>query len=161
MKIIPIAPKRLMKDVRKQQQVIDRALKNAATAARVDFRVTTQTWNHQPDFKIENTSSGNSISYDVKTDDKIYGYVNFGTRPHVIRPKRAKVLHWIGGNYRAKTVPKQIRSRKGGNDNTIVFAKFVQHPGNEAREFDITIRDKWQDELPKLIQSAIDEFMQD
>lgn len=42
--------------------------------------------------------------------------VNDGTRPHIIRPRRAQAL----------------RFRMGGR---IVFAKLVHHPGTRARPF--------------------------
>lgn len=42
--------------------------------------------------------------------------VNDGTRPHIIRPKRAKAL----------------RFRVGGK---VVFARIVHHPGTRARPF--------------------------
>ena len=37
-------------------------------------------------------------------------FVNFGTRPHIIRPKEKKALRWVMGN-------------------RFIFAKFVRHPG--------------------------------
>jgi len=44
------------------------------------------------------------------------GFVNDGTRPHIIRPRRAKAL----------------RFRVGGR---IVYARVVNHPGTKARPF--------------------------
>ena len=43
-------------------------------------------------------------------------YVEFGTAPHIIRPKNAKALHW----------------KSGGND---IFAKVVHHPGTRPQPF--------------------------
>lgn len=43
-------------------------------------------------------------------------YLEFGTAPHIIRPKNAKALHW----------------KSGGND---VFAKVVHHPGTQPQPF--------------------------
>lgn len=37
-------------------------------------------------------------------------FVNFGTKPHIIRPKDKKALRWVMGN-------------------RFIFAKFVRHPG--------------------------------
>jgi hypothetical protein len=45
-------------------------------------------------------------------------YVEYGTRPHVIRPKRPDgTLHWVG------------------NDGMSHFAKQVHHPGTRAQPF--------------------------
>lgn len=64
-----------------------------------------------------------SISIEQINDDTIvfsmpeYGeYVEFGTNPHIIRPKNKKVLHW----------------KNGTKD---VFAKEVHHPGTRPNPF--------------------------
>lgn len=53
-----------------------------------------------------------TISFDVDYAEAVHD----GTRPHIIRPRRAKAL----------------RFRMGGR---IVYAKFVRHPGTRARPF--------------------------
>jgi len=64
----------------------------------------------------------NTIKYEVHHDTveismPNYAYhVEFGTRPHIIRAKNAKALHW----------------KKGGHD---FFAKVVHHPGSEPQPF--------------------------
>ena len=55
-------------------------------------------------------------------------YVEFGTPPHIIRPKNGKALHW-----------------KSGGKN--VFAKSVQHPGTRPQPF---IRTTMRLDLPKI-----------
>lgn len=55
-------------------------------------------------------------SVTVGSDLEYAAFVNDGTRPHVIRPRRAQVLRFqIGGR--------------------TVFAKVVNHPGTKARPF--------------------------
>jgi hypothetical protein len=83
-------------------------------------------------------------------------WVNNGTKPHVIVPRRAARLVFKVGGFRAKTVPGAIRSRKGARGKNLVFAKVVHHPGTEARKFDEVIQKKWLVEFPKLVQMAID-----
>lgn len=54
-------------------------------------------------------------------------YVEFGTPPHIIRPKNAKALHW----------------KVKGKD---VFAKVVHHPGTQPQPFiRNTLRTKFKD----------------
>lgn len=53
--------------------------------------------------------------------------VEFGTRPHVIRPRWAKVLAWGG----ARTLGGRLR--KGSRATS--FARFVRHPGTRARPY--------------------------
>ena len=45
-------------------------------------------------------------------------HVHEGTRPHVIKPRRARVLAWFAG---------------GGTSGPIRFAKRVNHPGTKGR----------------------------
>lgn len=149
-------PEQLVGDIDKLKSAVNNALSAAARGAKVDFNVTARTWEHKPEFKITNPAKYMKI---VSTDDAIYGYVNFGTKPHIIVPRNGKVLTWIGANYRPKTRPRVIGSNKGGNDNTVVYTKMVQHPGTEARHFDETIAEKWQKELPVIMQRALDSWV--
>lgn len=136
-------------------KLYERAVKNAlnaiATAAKADFRVTTRTWKTKPEFTIDASKPDRRI---VGTDDQIYKYVNDGTRPHLIRP-HGRVLTWLGTNYRAKTTPNVIGSKGSANNNTIVYTKLVQHPGNTARNFTVVIRDKWAKEMKTRMQAAL------
>lgn len=55
-------------------------------------------------------------------------YVEFGTRPHVIRPKRAKALRFAPkGQTRLSGAPKAGAQ--------VIFAKKVDHPGTKAQPF--------------------------
>ena len=62
--------------------------------------------------------------------------VEFGTRPHIIRPRNKKVLAW--GSRSIKTGKATTRRlsgslRKGSEAST--FARFVNHPGTRARPY--------------------------
>jgi HK97 gp10 family phage protein len=60
-------------------------------------------------------------------------YVEFGTAPHIIRPKNAKALHW----------------QTGGKD---VFAKIVHHPGTQPQPF---IRNTLRHKLGQIIGQSL------
>lgn len=151
MKMKAIIPKRLLFDVSKLSRAIDNTLDSAAKAVQVDFEVTTQTWTNKPDFVIDEAPGKRT----VYTADEIYHYVNDGTRPHIIAAKNKKMLAF-GVPHGAKTTPKVIGSGSGSKGSTMVFKKQVKHPGTQAREFTTVIADKWQKELPRLLQRAID-----
>lgn len=53
--------------------------------------------------------------------------VEFGTAPHIIRPRNAKVLAWGG----ARTLGGRLR--KGARATS--FARLVHHPGTKARPY--------------------------
>jgi len=147
-----IIPKSMF-NAKSMATVVTNTMNAAAHGARVDFRVTTRTWKTEVDFKIDNVTPYVRRIY---TTNRIYIFVNFGTKPHVIRPKNKKILAWKGGG-RAKSRVRKIKSNKGraGRGSTI-FARVVHHPGTEPRAFDEEIVAKWQKQLPELMQRAID-----
>jgi len=149
----PILPKRLAADPKKMARILVNSLNMSAKAVQVDFKVTTQTWEHKPTFAI---TSPSIYSRQVATDDAVYAMLNQGTKPHIIRPGKKRVLTWLGANYRPKSRPGFIGSNKGGNDNTIVYAKQVQHPGTVARAWSKAIKAKWDRLFAQQTQRAID-----
>lgn len=151
-RIEAIIPAKAMVDIKKLERNVKSTLLAAAKGAQVDFKVTTQTWDHKPDFAIRQQSEQVIVS----TDDEIYGYVSGGTKPHDIAPKNKRRLAFQT-QYRAKTSPRQIASSSGGSSGPFVLAKKVRHPGTKARDFDQVIADKWQKELPRIMDRAIDE----
>jgi hypothetical protein len=148
--IKPIIPKELLGDPGKIKRVLQNAMKMSGEAVRVDFEVTTQTWNKQPKFEVK--ASWKQVT--VGTNDWLYNLLDKGTPARIIRPVNAKALRFPG-KWRAKTVPGQIRSRKGSSSG-VRFAKFVRHPGIAARDFDETIAKKWEELFPGTLQRAID-----
>ena len=107
-----------------------------------DYKRTTSSWSHRVTFEaMSDTQADGSFSVMVGTDDRIYGYVDLGTRPHIILPKRARVLAFQGG-YRAKTSPGVLGSSGGGKFGATIFARAVRHPGTKARGFTRMIFDK-------------------
>ena len=91
------------------------------------------------------TTLGKSITYEVK-GNKVSIFsplpyatsVEFGTRPHMIRPKKAKALHW-----------------KGAFTGDDIFAQRVQHPGSQALPHMRPAMMLLRKELPLLMQKVI------
>ena len=54
--------------------------------------------------------------FTIGSDVEYAAFVNDGTRPHIIRPRRAQALRFVIGG-------------------RVVFAKVVHHPGTRARPF--------------------------
>jgi hypothetical protein len=146
-----VLPRRLVLDGRAFDRAINNGLQASAEAAREDFRVTTQTWKTDVRFRIVKGRFARTVA----TSNKIYGYVNDGTRPHIIRPRRARALRFRTP-YRAKTRVGKISSRRGGYGDTVVYTRIVQHPGTKARGFAKAIQQKWRELLPRTMQRAID-----
>lgn len=121
-----------------------------------DFKKTTETWNDKPTFdaKVDSGAAVGGVRIQIATDDPVYGYVDEGTKPHVIRAKKG-ALAFRGGKYRAKTRPRFIGSTSGGARGKMVYARAVHHPGTKKREFTKTIADKWKGDFQKEIKNAL------
>lgn len=152
MKVTAVKFKKNPFDALKQIQAIQNGLRATAEGAKVDFQVTTQTWNHQPTFNIQVSRT----EARVWTEDETYGWVTHGTPAHIIRPRTKKRLVFKGGKYSAKTSPGVIRSRSGGTSSgKIVFARVTHHPGVKARNFHKVIQKKWEKQFPITMQRMI------
>ncbi len=147
-----ILPKKLIIDSKAMAKVIENTMNAQAKDIQIDFKVTTQTWNHKPEFVIEVPTPYERI---IATGSIIYSYVNDGTRPHIITPKRSKILRF-SPFYRAKTSPRSIGSGPGGSSGDPVVAHVVHHPGTTAREFDDVIAKKWDAKIGGIFQRAVD-----
>jgi hypothetical protein len=98
------------------------------------FRGTVRTWRRKPTFQVLTEARGGDVSILVGTDDEIYGYVDRGTRPHVIRPRNARRLRF-NSVFTAKTTPGSLQSGAGGSKPPTVYALEVLHPGTQPRGF--------------------------
>ena len=97
-------------------------------------------------------------------DAKIYRFVNDGTRPHKIRPKRAKALSFVTGG-KGSYVPKTKPVGQFGGPGIVrggerVYAQEVDHPGTKPRNFDLRISNKMAPVLAKAIREAVSRVFQ-
>jgi len=152
-----IKPKKL--DVKAMRAAILDGLQEVARDVDEDFAKTYATWKRKPKFKTEIKIWDRGGRFQVSTDDEIYGYVDRGTKPHIIRPKRAQKLFFKGG-YSAKTTPRVIGSSSGGANGPDVFANVVRHPGTKAREFAETLKEKYQKTFGKSMLKALKSAVQ-
>lgn len=129
-------------------------LRAAAKAVEKDYKLTTATWEHKPTFETVIALGSTKAEFLVGTDDPIYRYVDEGTKPHLILPKKATRLHFFAGGS-AKTKPGVIGSSSGSKGNREVFSKGVFHPGTKARNFSKLINAKHE----KLFKERMHEAM--
>jgi hypothetical protein len=132
-----IKPKKLKVDAFRLELL--NALRAEGRDVKKEYEKTTATWKRKPEFEVLIGLTGRDASVLVGTDDEVYGYVDQGTRPHVIRARNAPRLRFQSG-YKAKTAPRRIESKAGGPFGPVVYAKQVMHPGTQAREFSQTIQ---------------------
>lgn len=99
-----------------------------------------RTWKNRPTFsRSEKQRRGKTtVSLVIEGDEEaiaIFGYVDRGTKPHIIRPVRAKRLAFRS-QYSAKTTPiANFDVGTGRATGPMQYRAEVNHPGNEARDF--------------------------
>lgn len=148
-----IIPKRLVSDPARMARAITNQLNMTALALKVDFQVTTKTWDDAPTFQIQTPTAWTRT---VGTGHAIYAMLNEGTDPHTISPKPGGALVFRTP-FQSKTLPRSISSSAGSKGSNVVFTRrSVRHPGTEARAWDTAIAQKWDALFPQQMQRAID-----
>lgn len=149
----PIVPKRPIFDTARFETLSARAIQDSKDGILNDFKKTVSTWTHKPRFYV--TRRG--FDWYIGTNDEIYGYVDNGTVPHVIRPKSPRGrLRFFRSGFRAKSRVNYIASYMGQKaSKDLTFAKIVHHPGTKARNFSLKISEKWQKEFARQIRAAV------
>lgn len=139
---------------------LNKALDQTEKAIKKEFAKSVKDWGTP--VKFETFQKGvvpqkfvQDIALQIGTTNQIYRYVSDGTKPHVIRPKRAKVLRFRTGG-KSKTTVGRIPSRKGSPGDNPVSAREVHHPGTKAREYEKRIAKKMKPVFNKNIKAAIE-----
>lgn len=154
-KLQAITPKGSIVNSRAVRQAFVGVLTDVGRETADDYRKTTKTWKRKPRFTVSKpTSAAGVISIVVGTDNKIFEYIDLGTRPHLILPRNGKMLSFKGG-YRAKTQPGVIGSSAGGSFGNQRFARAVYHPGFPARRFTEIISKRNQAKIAPRLQKEL------
>lgn len=148
-----ITPKGKIFDLSQFDRQCANALNDVIQTAKRDFEKTVATWSKKPTFNVRRASAS-KLEAQVFTANEIYGYVVRGTKPHQIHVKNAPALKFKSG-FTSKTMPRKITSRRGNSFGSWVSKRSVQHPGTEARDFDIVIAKELQPVLVKEVRNAI------
>jgi len=156
-----IKPKRL------QDKTFRLAMLQAMTSAGQqcvrEYRKTTATWNHRVDFKPLLSLRGGILEMVVATDDKVWNYVNQGTRPHLIwagqytGKSKARNLKFQE-TYYPKTIPGVVGSVRGGSFGRWIYRPYVQHPGTAPRHFDRAIMTAFQPRYKRIVEKAMSDW---
>jgi len=114
------------------------------------YQRTTGTWKNRPNFYAERTA--NDVT--IKTDSQVYGWVDKGTRAHIIRAKNAPflVFRWP---YRAATRPRVIGSIKAQYGKNWARKVQVKHPGTKPRHFTDEIAKRMQKRAANIMRTEI------
>jgi hypothetical protein len=132
-------------------EAFEAALEKIGKKMKADFEEAVEDWDHKPDFKIE-TEGSREVS--ITTDDEIFGYVDLGTRPHVIRPTTpGGVLAFPAGPYKRKTknpgrafvsiLGAGSSGRRSSGGSGMIYTQEVHHPGTQPQRISEGIMEKW------------------
>lgn len=143
----------------------DKILKDTAQKEARSFRRNWQTWDEKPTIRIIKIKEG----YALVIDSVIWGFVNFGTKPHTIAPrgygnggtdpytgKKVKGSDYLRyqPDFTPKTSPNRIGAKEGGKRGAywqFEDGQSVQHTGVEPRLFHEKILEKQPERLANSI----------
>lgn len=132
-----IKPKRF--DDKAFARAIEQAAKRTANEIEADYRETTKGWKTKVAFKkILNVSGRGAVEIFVGTDNKIYRYVDQGTEPHLILPKKKSILRWE-------------------SNGRPVFSSHAFHPGFKGYKHTQRIAKVWQPKFRQRMEEAMRE----
>jgi hypothetical protein len=117
-----------------------------------------RSWSHKPTFRAEYNKSASFKTVKVVAQGRykaIWGYVDLGTKPHVIRAKNKPFLAFQTG-YSARTAPiAKFNQGTGQKFGAWKRKKEVNHPGTKARKFTETFFKELSPPFPDRIQAAV------
>ena len=118
------------------------------------YKKTVRTWKRKPKFKVERPRMTNiGMATFIYTTSDIYRYVDLGTRPRTIKPKRGKFLSFkVGG--KAKTRKKVIGSSRGAPGTQWVRTKKVRRHRITPRRFSFEIKKRRQPKFSANMRKA-------
>ena len=117
----------------------------------------TGSWEDKPEFDMKVTTRGNVTTSEVKTGNAKYIWVDLGTKAHAIDPKPTNPHGFLvfRKGYKAGTKPRSLSSSKPKRSGDLVFTRHVEHPGSEARHFEIPIYEEQKPIIVKELQKAL------
>lgn len=122
--------------------------------------MTTRFWKESPKWVVETkvTSSDWKLILKIKGSTllvKRWTYLDEGTRPHRIYPRRAKALRFTSGKYQAGSSPNQLFTSQPSIRGFTVYRKYVNHPGFAARNWSKLIKRETVKPLTSWMEAAM------
>ncbi len=153
-----IKPSRLKVDAMRLELL--NAMRKVGTDVKKDYEKTTKTWKHKPEFEVSVSLKPPGPTLIVETDDEIYGYVDKGTKPHLIfagiyTGKSNKKALAFPSKFGAKTRPGVIGSSAGSSGGPTVLRPYVEHPGTKPRGFEEAIAKIWTPKYKRRMEAAM------
>jgi hypothetical protein len=144
------------------KDAINDALLEAGKDIQKEYKKTVWGWSRKPDFKIQ--ASGKRLGiikyvdvYPIGKWAKVYGWVDLGTKEHLIpkSPKTGKNWLVFMRGWKARTSPGRIGSGFPSRTPPSAMVRQVSQ-SIEARRFSETIAENYQREIGKKMSDAIE-----
>lgn len=127
-----------------------KALKEEQRETIKDLKRATSKWKTPAEFTVEKEDEGATIV----TEDDRYIWVDEGTAPHTIVPKKNKFLKFRPGD-RVRNEIARRQSTQTSKD-VAVYTKTVHHPGIKPRNFTETVMRKREKKFTSAIEDAVE-----
>ena len=142
-----------------------KGMEDMAEAIIEDFEKLTQFWKGpKPKWKVLFFTTRGRISFQVQLANpaseaaKIFGYLDKGTKAHIIRPKKAGGVLVFRENYTPGSFRNSLRVRRSSSSGKQVFVRGpVPHPGSDPRNWSVLIAEKWDSDAVDFMDPFVDE----
>lgn len=132
-KVETIAPPKF--DSVAARRAFEKQLKAIGKEWKKELEKTTRTWDDKPTFKIKLERKPKLYAVRAEVSDMRWIWIDEGTKPRTIRPRRPDGVLAFPSQFRAKTRKRYLGSRRGSSGPPMVFTKEVRYPGINAREW--------------------------
>jgi len=151
-KITPIIPPPF--NDRAAQRAFEQQMKVIAKEWEKELGKTTATWEDKPAFKVRLERRAKLYAVTAEVSDMRWIWIDQGTKPHDIVPKRPSGVLAFPSVFKPKTRKRYLGSNRGYSGGPMRYAKRVKHPGIEAREWTPMLSRRLTPKFMKTVQDA-------
>ena len=170
-KVSMTVPKKLLKNIHFQTAIAQAQRKYTEPDLMKLFGQTIDGWENRPAFGSKQVVNSSQISMSVYPKGvfggankayKVYNLVNFGAPPHKITPRKRSGFLQFQTGYKAATIPGELFSHRPSRFGKHLRAKMLNHPGFEARSFDMLIAEEYKStfyaDMDKAMRDVVGDF---
>lgn len=136
------------------QKIAKTELRREVVAVKRELALPTKRFKHTVEFYETQAPGAASSGIEVATKDKVYNILDGGAKPHIIKPKKAKMLAF-NSVFKAKTKPESLNSGAGRNSPPVAFARVVHHPGIKPRNWKKIVLKRSRKRFPANVDKAV------
>lgn len=154
--------------MRKARSELLAVLEAEAAQVKADYEDAVSDWSdeNRPKFVAERKLASSELRITVRPyarrkASQVFSWVDLGTKPHVIRPKKSNPTQRLAfqTGYKPKTLPvAQAHVGPGRAEGNLTRPMVVHHPGTAPRQFSITFQKRSQLRLSRAVEAKFREL---